>query len=142
MKGTVIKRYCSTYFVVLLEFFCHLGIPTMIFLYLSFCFNAMEINSNHKIFFAFLAVCLIYLLSKTVKPILVRITIPLTGLSLGLFYFVINMIIFKMVDILMIGKLNFYGILPLFGISILFSLFSTFFETLFSRFVIRRIRHE
>ena len=33
---------------------------------------------------------LIYILNKTVKPILFKLTLPITGITLGLFYFVNN----------------------------------------------------
>lgn len=142
MKSTKSVRSCSTYFSVLLEAFLKLGVNTILFLYLSFCFSSMEINSNHKIFFAFLSVCLIYLLSKTIKPIMIRFTIPLTGMSLGLFYFVINAIIFKMADVLLCSKLNFYGMFSLFFIALLYSLFTTFFEKILIRPIVRRVKHE
>ena len=40
--------------------------------------------------YGFIAAVLIYILNKTVKPFLVTISLPLIGMSLGLFYFVIN----------------------------------------------------
>ena len=36
--------------------------------------------------------------NKTIKPILVTLTIPITGLKLGLFYPFINVFILKLVD--------------------------------------------
>ena len=47
--------------------------------------------------YGFIAAVIIYILNKTVKPILVTISLPLIGLSLGLFYFVINVIILLLV---------------------------------------------
>ena len=45
-----------------------------------------------------LIVLIIYLLNKTIKPILVTLTIPITGITLGLFYPCINVFILKLVD--------------------------------------------
>ena len=56
--------------------------------------------------YGFLAAVIIYVLNKTIKPILVTISLPLIGMTLGLFYFVINVIILLIVD-LILGK-HFY----------------------------------
>ena len=47
---------------------------------------------------------LIYILNKTVKPILFKLTLPITGITLGLFYFVNNMIILKVRFVFLCGK--------------------------------------
>lgn len=56
--------------------------------------------------YGFIAAVLIYILNKTVKPFLVTISLPLIGMSLGLFYFVINVVILLLVS-LVLGK-HFY----------------------------------
>ena len=56
--------------------------------------------------YGFIAAILIYILNKTVKPFLVTISLPLIGMSLGLFYFVINVVILLLVN-LILGK-HFY----------------------------------
>ena len=43
-------------------------------------------------------VLVLYILNKTIKPILVTLTIPITGLTLGLFYPFINVLILKITD--------------------------------------------
>ena len=48
-----------------------------------------------------LASVLIYLLNKTVKPLLFWLTLPITGLTLGLFYPCINVIILYFVAFVM-----------------------------------------
>ena len=49
-------------------------------------------------FWSLLTVLIIYLLNKTIKPVLITLTIPITGLTLGLFYPFINLFILKLVD--------------------------------------------
>lgn len=46
----------------------------------------------------FIVVLLLYCLNKTIKPFLVTMTIPITGMTLGLFYPCINLFILKLVD--------------------------------------------
>lgn len=51
------------------------------------------------------------LMNAIVKPILVLLTLPITILTLGLFYFVINLIILFLVDAV-IGGFELGGIIP------------------------------
>ena len=53
--------------------------------------------SNHYLY-AFFIVIIIYFLNKTIKPLLVKLTIPITGVTLGLFYPFINLFILKLTD--------------------------------------------
>jgi len=46
-----------------------------------------------NVLWAFLASVIIYLLNKTVKPIIFYLTLPITGVTLGLFYPFINVIV-------------------------------------------------
>ncbi len=56
----------------------------------------------------------IYILNKTVKPLIVRLTIPITALTLGLFYPFINLFILKLVDFIFGNHLTIKGyLLPL-----------------------------
>ena len=53
--------------------------------------HTLYIDKEYFGLWSFLAVIIIYLLNKTVKPILFRLTIPITGLTLGLFYPFLNL---------------------------------------------------
>lgn len=70
---------------------------------------------------SFLAAIIIYLLNKTVKPILFKLTIPITGLTLGLFYPFINLVILKLVSIILGPHFEIYGIVYAVFASILIS---------------------
>ena len=116
---------------------------TIAFLLVSKCFKTFEINNNHMYTYAFISVILIYILNKTVKPILFTLTLPITGLTLGLFYFVINSAILKLVDIIMGDKVNFTNIWILFFIAILLSIMNILIEGLIIKPIIERInKHE
>ena len=43
---------------------------------------------------------MIYLLNRTIKPLLTWLTMPLTAVSLGFFVFIINLIILKIADLI------------------------------------------
>ncbi len=64
---------------------------TLILMLLSKIFPKSLIISN--IAWAFVASLIIYLLNKTVKPIIFYLTLPITGITLGLFYPFVNVIV-------------------------------------------------
>ena len=64
----------------------------------------------------------IYLLNKLVKPILVFITLPITGITMGLFYPFINVIILYINDIIMGSHFEIKGILMALVVAIFISI--------------------
>ena len=71
---------------------------TIVFIIVTSFFTTIYIDSNHLIIWSFIIVLITYFLNKTIKPILVTLTIPITGVTLGLFYPCINVFILKLVD--------------------------------------------
>ena len=71
---------------------------TVVFILVTSLFKTIYIDSDHLIIWSAIIVITLYVLNKTIKPILVTLTIPITGVTLGLFYPCINVIILKMVD--------------------------------------------
>ena len=76
---------------------------TLVFIIVTSLFKTIHIDENHLIIWSAIIVLVLYILNKTVKPILVTLTIPITGLTLGLFYPCINVFILKLTD-WMLGK--------------------------------------
>lgn len=71
---------------------------TLVFILVTSVFDSIYIDKKHLIVWAAIIVLIISILNKTLKPILVTLTIPITGLTLGLFYPCINVFILKLVD--------------------------------------------
>lgn len=90
--------------------------------------------------YGLIAAVTIYVLNKTVKPILVTISLPLIGMSLGLFYFAINVLILLLVDFIL-GK-HFYltGFLSPFIVSIFISVMNTIMEGVIIKPLIERCK--
>ena len=63
---------------------------TFVFLFVDLLFDSFVIDPEHIYIYSFVSVILLLALTYTVKPILFKITLPLTGLTFGLFYFVNN----------------------------------------------------
>ena len=72
--------------------------------------NTLYIDKELFGLWSFLAAIIIYLLNKTIKPILFKLTIPITGITLGLFYPFINLIILKIVGLILYPHFQIFGI--------------------------------
>ncbi len=81
-----------------IEWLMHIVGYTLVFMIVSTLFTSMKVDTNHFYLYSMLIVIIIYALNKTIKPVLVTLTIPITGLTLGLFYPFINLFILKLVD--------------------------------------------
>lgn len=125
-------------FNLMLEFILYSVCYTAIFLLVEKMFKTFVINDEHKIIYAFLSIVIIYVLDKLVKPILVTIATPITGLTFGLFYFVINSFILWLTDKIMFDKLDFKSLWILFFISIVLSLFNLLIEKLIIEPIVRK----
>lgn len=71
---------------------------TIVFILVTTLFKSIYIDKNHFILWSTIIVFIVYLLNKTVKPVLVTLTIPITGITLGLFYPCINVFLLKLTD--------------------------------------------
>ena len=71
---------------------------TIVFILVTTLFKSIHIDKNNFILWSTIIVFMVYLLSKTIKPVLVTLTIPITGITLGLFYPCINVFLLKLTD--------------------------------------------
>ena len=110
MKLVVVDKKDKARLNKFIEWIIYMTGYTISFLLISLVFGSFKLDQEHEIIYAFVAVIIIFLLNKTIKPILVKLTLPITGLTMGLFYFVINMIILKLVDFIMLDKYNYFCI--------------------------------
>ena len=81
-----------------LDWMLYMAGYTLVLILVTSLFHTIVIDENHLILWAVIIELIIYLLNKTIKPILVTLTIPITGLTLGLFYPCINVFILKLTD--------------------------------------------
>ena len=81
-----------------IDWLLHMIGYTLVFIGVTSLFKSIYIDSEHLIIWSAIIVLVIYILNKTIKPILVTLTIPITGITLGLFYPFINLFILKLVD--------------------------------------------
>ena len=111
----------------------------LILLLMSIIFkNTITIDNSYLGVWGLLISLVIYILNKTIKPIIVKLTIPITALTLGIFYPFINLFILKIVDIIFKNHLTIKGILlPLF-IAILISIMNFLMDEIIIKPVIKK----
>lgn len=90
--------------------------------------------------YGFIAAVLIYILNKTIKPFLITISLPLIGLSLGLFYFVINIVILLIVDLILGSHFYLTGFISPFVVSIFISISNVIMENFIIKPLIERCK--
>ena len=112
---------------------------TVILMLITLIFkNTLYIDNSCYGLWCLIAAILIYLLNKTVKPFLVWLTIPITGITLGLFYPFINLIILKIVSFILGDHFNIYGIWFAVLVAISISVLNVILDmTLFKRLTFR-----
>ena len=123
---------------LILEWLIYMFGYAIVLLATSNLFRSLYVES---FWWGFLAAIIIYILNKTIKPILVTLTLPLIGMSLGLFYFVINVFILLIVDLLLGRHFYLTGILSPFVVSIFISLMNVIMEGFIIKPLIERCRN-
>lgn len=95
----------------------------LILIVMSLLFKkTIQIDASYFGFWAFFAAVLISILNMTVKPIIFRLTIPLTALTFGIFYPFINVFILQLVDWFLQHHFQIHGLWMSFFVAILISL--------------------
>jgi len=131
------KKRLNTFLEWILYFICYL----VVFFVVSKMFKSFELDTAHPFLYSMLAVFILYVLNKTIKPILVTLTIPITGLTLGLFYPFINLFILKLVDWILGSHFNLTDIWVALVISILISTMNFMVEGLIIKPIIQRVKN-
>ncbi len=125
----------------ILDILCHLLGYTFVLYITSLIFkHTIIVDGSNYYMWGFIAVLIIWIFNKTIKPILFWITIPLTALTLGLFYPIINIIILKLTDIILQSHFEIKGIFSLFFASIFISILNSIMDHLFVDKLLKEVR--
>lgn len=111
----------------------------LILLLMSMIFRkTIQIDNSYLGLWGIIISIVIYILNKTVKPIIFKLTLPITALTLGIFYPFINLFILKLVDFIFGNHLTIKGILlPLF-IAILISIMNFLMDEIVIKPIIKK----
>ncbi|MBQ6497101.1 MAG: phage holin family protein [Bacilli bacterium] len=140
-KAKKVVQKSKQKFINFMDWVLYLAGYTLVFILVTSLFRTIYIDSNHLIFWSTIVVVIIYLLNKTIKPILFTLTIPITGLTLGLFYPFINVFILKLVDWLLGPHFQVYNIWIAVLASILLSITNFIAEELLKKIVGKVKKH-
>lgn len=94
----IMKENKRSRIIKIVEWLLYMLGYTIVFILVTSLFKSIYIDENHFFIYSTIIVFIIYILNKTVKPVLFKATIPITGLTLGLFYPCINVFILKLAD--------------------------------------------
>ena len=98
---------------------------------MGYLLKLFYINKTYLYVICLLAGILIYLFNKIIKPLLNHITLTFIGLTFGLFYFVNNAIILKLVELILNENVRFNGILNILVISFVMTIITFILEEIF-----------
>jgi len=86
------------------------------------------ISNEYYGMYALLAAVIIYLLNQTIKPVLFYLTLPITALTFGLFYPIINVLVLYITSFILGDKFQLYGFILPFIIAVVISILNMFME--------------
>lgn len=119
----------------LIQFLVGLVVYAVVLMIAGYLFKGIEVKS---FIYALIAAFVLDLLNSTVKPILIYWTLPLSILSFGIAYPIVNMIILKLCDILMGNAFNIHGFFATFIIAIFISFMRIILDNIITKNIGRR----
>lgn len=139
-KVTIIKEKKDTRFIKnkFIEWLLYMICYAIVLITVSIMFDSLYISNKFFGLYAFLAAVIIYILNQTIKPVLFYITLPITALTWGLFYPLINVLILYITSFILGDKFELKGIIIPFFIAILISIFNILMEGLIIKPIIRK----
>ena len=136
----IIKEKNATRINKVIEWLIYMIGYTLVLILVSSMFKSVYIDKDHFLIYAILIELVLYVLNKTVKPILFTITIPITGITLGLFYPFINLFILKLADWIFGSHFQLENIYIAFFVAILISIMNLIVEGLIGS-IIKKVKH-
>lgn len=114
-----------------IDWFIHMIGYALVLITVSIIFNnTIYIDNSYFGIWGLIAVIIIFILNRTIKPLLVWMTLPLTALTLGLFYPLINILILKITDFILGVHFNIKGTIFVFIVSIVISIMNAIMDNL------------
>ena len=114
-----------------LDWFIHMLGYALVLVTVSIIFKkTVYIDNSYYGLWGLIAVIIIFALYRTIKPLLVWITLPLTAITLGLFYPLINILILKITDFILMEHFDIHGTFMVFIVSIIISIMNAIMDNI------------
>lgn len=124
-------KFISIKCQIILEFLLHIILYGFILIAVSILFpKTIYIDNSYFGLWSFLATIIIFILNKTIKPVIVWLTIPITALTFGLFYPFINVFILYIVHFILGKHFEIHGIFMSVIVAIIISCMDQLMENL------------
>ena len=119
----------------------HIGCYALVLVIATRLFpNQIYINLNHYGIWSIVAATIMFVLNKTIKPVITWLTLPITALTLGLFYPFVNVLILELISLILGEYFEVHGIILLALISIFISIMNILMDRLFIKPLLRKDR--
>lgn len=129
----------KTPFIKFIEWMIYMIGYALILISISVLFkNTIQIDNNYFGFWALVAAIMIHILNRTIKPVIVWLTIPITALTLGIFYPFINVFILHIVDFILGDHFSVKGIFMCVIVAILISIMNMIMDELIIKPLLER----
>ena len=114
-----------------LDWAIHMIGYTLVLILVSLIFrDTVYIDNRLFGLWGLIAVLIIFVLNRTIKPMLVWMTLPLTALTLGLFYPLINISILKLTDFILLEHFEIHGTIFVFIVSIVITIMNAIMDNI------------
>lgn len=123
-----------------IEWLIYIVLYTVIFILITNLFKSVYIDMQHTYIYSILIVLILSLLNSTIKPILVTLTMPLTGLTFGIFYPCINLFLLKVTDWILGRHFELKNLLIAFFVAVLLSIANFIMENLIIKPLVERVK--
>lgn len=125
----------------ILEWIMYMIGYALILITLSLIFpKTLQINNEFFGIWPLIVAILVNLLNRTIKPILVWLTLPITAITLGIFYPFINVLLLQIVDVILGNNFTINGIMMSFIVALLISIMNMLMDKLVIQPLIRKER--
>ena len=110
----------------------------LVLITVSIIFNdTVYIDNSYFGIWGLVAVIIIFILNKTIKPVIVWLTLPLTALTLGLFYLIINVLVLKITDFILMSHFEINGIIMPCIVSVVISIMNVMMDKILNKSILK-----
>lgn len=133
------KKQYKTTFIKFVEWMIYMIAYALILISISVLFkNTIQIDNHYFGFWALAAAIIINILNRTIKPVIVWLTIPITAITLGVFYPFINVLILHIVDFILGSHFSVNGIFLCVIVAILISVMNMIMDNMIIKPLLER----
>lgn len=133
------KKQYKTTFIKFVEWLIYMIAYALILISISVLFkNTIQIDNHYFGFWALAAAIIINILNRTIKPVIVWLTIPITAITLGVFYPFINVFILHIVDFILGSHFSVNGIFLCVIVAILISIMNMIMDNMIIKPLLER----